>query len=459
MPPSPSDDARAQLPSVLCDEEYPPLDGAFQNRTYGRRLGLEDVRSFWRETLGLIKAGRAPSDAGLYVHWPFCETRCAYCYCDSRVAGTEDTAPYLAGLLKEIDSFSDLFKDTALTSMILAGGTPTQASSDQLDRLLAYIDANFSFSAGSDKGVEATAASLTSEKIGVLKSHGVNRIDLGVDTLDLEAQGLAGRARQSAADVAEACRRVRDAGMRLEIGVLFGIEGQDAAGFLRDLKTLLEENPDRVRIYGFDPRPQTKFREEGKKMSPDRLREISVVLAASEELAGRSGYRPSAQMWRVPASYLGIGASAKSRCFGAGWYQHPILGRFAAVHDDIPAFYGMRMDLTEEKRGCFIGSLSTLGALSRSSYRSLFGDDAAGSGPLKETLEALAAEGHVSVSDDEIKMTHAQRAQRSLALRRFYGQGVLVELKASARRGGNGSPPAEGFRNLCRVFEREGGRA
>lgn len=446
--PSPSDELRAP---ALRDEEYPPLDGAYQNRTYGRPLSLGDVRGFWRETFRLCDEGRASLEAGLYLHWPFCEDRCAYCYCDSRVAASEaEQELCLNSLLEELSAFSGLFSGRRLSSLILAGGTPTQAAPARLEALLGAVLDAYAFASGADKAVEATPATLSAEKIGVLRRYGINRVDLGVDSLNEGVLSRAGRRGQSPASVRAACEGVLDAGMSLDVGLLYGLEGQEPAAFLRELRCVAVLGPARVRLYGFDPRPQTLFFQQGKRPAPELERESGLVFAAADELMGRSGYAPSRRVWSVPSSYLGAGSGAKSRCFGAGWYQHPPLGRENPVAGGIPPFFGMPLDLTEEKRAFLISGLSVLGTVRRADYLARFGEDVLASGEVARALRALAENGDVVVDGEKVRVRGGGR--RSLS--RLYGGEVLAALAQRLDLDEGTSV----FESKCRVYEKEGAR-
>lgn len=445
---------------LLCDEEYPPLDGAYQNRNYGNRLSKDTVRSFWRKTLRLIRAGKAPSDVGLYVHWPFCRDRCAYCYCDSRISSDmREGQVYLEGLLSELRSFKDLFDGVSFTSLIIAGGTPTQAAPELLNKLFEEIYNGLGFAHNADIAVEATPATLTENQIRILSQRGVRRIDMGIDSFDPIVLKAAGRRGQSYEQVKEVFRGAHKAGVAIEVGLMYGLENQTGGSFLKDLAQVLCLRPAQVRLYGFDPRPQTLFAQEGRRLSFERRASLPEVFGLADKIMRRGGYGTSKRMWQVPASYLGLGHSAKSRCFGAGWYQHPLLGRNKKVSATIPPFIGMPMTLAEERRACVIGSLSTLGRLPRGGFKNLFGVDVMSVGGLGGVVRSLEKEGLVRVDQRELKMNRSSATVRHGALRRLYGAGVRKELDRTYGR--DWQAPVGTFENAtgleCRVYVRSNG--
>lgn len=338
-------------PYRLCAEEWPPLDGAYQNRSYGRRLGLARVRELWRRTLA-----RGGAELSLYAHWPFCRERCAYCYCDSRVArGRAEALRHLESLLAEADALADLFAGLRFSRLLVGGGTPTAAPPALLRRLLARLRDRFRPAYGSDFAVEASAASLTPRVARLLAEAGVTRVDLGVDSLDPRLLAAAGR-KQSPADAARAFAAAATHGLSVDASLLCGLPGQAPRSFFADLRALLRLSPARVRLYAFDPRPQAPW---SRRPRDGAERRRALLALAGKDLsahgyalprggppASRGGTRAEndraapAGGPELPTSVLGLGWSARSRCHAAAWYQHPPLGRARPVRAGIPPFFG-----------------------------------------------------------------------------------------------------------------------
>lgn len=225
--------------------------------------------------------------------------------------------------------------------------------------------------------------------------------------------------------VSRAAAALASEGIALEIGLIYGIERQTYMSFLEDLNWVLKLKPAAVRLYSFDPRPQTLYAERGQKV-PDELRAQTAQLfeEADERMRG-AGYGTSKRMWKVPFSYLGLGYSAKSKCFGAGWYQHPPVGRLDAIDESVPSFFGMPMSLAEEKRGLLIGSLATSGRLSRDRFKDLFGRDVMKSGTLSKDVGRLADDGVIAVEADLLRIKTSERS----ALKKLYGAAVARKMK------------------------------
>ena len=224
------------LSSFCYDDYYFPMDGAFQNYTYFPRASLDDVRACWKKTARLIREGKAPEDIGIYIHWPYCISRCTFCFCSMAVPRSRtETAQQHAAILKELDAFADIFEGLPFTSLWIGGGTPTFMSLKHLDALLARVRVNFTFARGAQIYLESSPATLTEEKFDVMAGHGVNRITFGVQSLDAGVLDAVDRKGQTKESVADAFGWARKHGMLIDTDIMFGLEGQSRVSFVRDL--------------------------------------------------------------------------------------------------------------------------------------------------------------------------------------------------------------------------------
>lgn len=428
MPPLEEDtEAVCDYLSTFCwDEQYPPLDGPFQNRTYGRRLAFAEVLDAWRRTAGLMRKGRAPRSLGLYLHWPFCPARCSYCACDAREEGwPSESRLYLRMLLRELEAFSDCLEGAAVSSVQICGGTPTQASPDQLDELLTRLAGLYALSPGVRLTVEASPSTLSAEHVEVLVRHRVGRLDLGLDTLDDAVARACGRAGRAAQDGLRALDLAASApALSLALSLVCGLPSQTRASFLKDLCRAAGRRPSRIRVYGFDPRPQTPFAQAGGTLSDERRGEIRGTLGLAAAFLRRVGYAPASGGWREPASVLGLGASAQSRAYGSLWYQHPPLGPGRVPRSGLPAFYGGPLDLQQEERAWAVRSLFNRGRLDLKGRPKGLGRSADSSEGLWASLRALEREGSLLRREGVLFLASEDPARREPALKRLYDPAV-----------------------------------
>ena len=88
------------------DETYPPFDGLYLNYAYGRKITLSEIKNKWLKTIAFIKKRQAPSQMGIYIHWPFCVSKCTYCFCNSFVPSRgNELKNYLFLIIKELEEF------------------------------------------------------------------------------------------------------------------------------------------------------------------------------------------------------------------------------------------------------------------------------------------------------------------------------------------------------------------
>ena len=253
------------LSAFVWDRYYFPMDGPFQNYTYFPAMSAGEVRESWEETARLIRCGRAPKEIGVYVHWPFCPSRCTYCYCSMKVPKSGgEMEEYLGLLEREIDELKGALDGIGMETVWLGGGTPTFMTERQMDRLLGKLGESFRLEKGAQVYVEASPATLTAGKMEVLARRGVNRMTLGVQTLDEEVLKKIDRAGQTREVVEKAWALMAGReGLLTDMDLIYGLEGQSASSFVRDLGWAVKKRPDAIHVYGFDPRPQTSYAKSG----------------------------------------------------------------------------------------------------------------------------------------------------------------------------------------------------
>ena len=432
------------LAGFCYDDYYFPMDGAFQNYTYFPRASLEDVRSAWKKTASLIRNGKAPAEIGMYVHWPFCISKCTFCFCSMTVPRSrKEPDGYLKGLLKEIDAFADIFEGIRFGSLWLGGGTPTFMAAGQLDSLLARIREKYDFLPGAQIYTESSPATLDEEKVAILAEHGVNRITLGVQSLDAGVLKNVDRKGQDRSGSEKALDLVRRKGMLVDMDMMFGLEGQSRVSFVRDLVWALKQKPEVFHVFAFDPKPQTDFIRAGKPLAPEHDREMAHWMALADKLIRDSGYRMSrldpetllpdcpeerqdSALRRDGASVLGLGASAVSHAFGSAWYCHELTAqRGKNGSGKIPPFRLMKSDLNEEMRGYALRNLSLYGRLSRPGFVERFGIDPMEARGLSSGLASLESSEHLRIGQREIVYIGRDPVERGVVLKKLYSPAVL----------------------------------
>jgi putative oxygen-independent coproporphyrinogen III oxidase len=301
---------------------------------------------------------------GLYVHVPFCRTKCPYCDFFS-LTSLSLTAQWLDGILREAVIYRDRFE--GFDSLYLGGGTPSLLNGSQLSTLTDGLFRHFSFSPGSEMTIEANPDDITDEKLGLLKDLGFNRMSLGVQSFDDRDLRILKR-RHSAQRSERAVERIRAAGFtNLSLDLIYGVPGQSESAWIRTLRKALAFNPEHLSCYQMTIPAGTPFGEmlaRGEIMSPGEERERAFFLLTAEILEER-GYihyeisnfargrsfeaRHNRKYWHhVP--YLGLGPSAHSFSDGSRWWNRRSLPDYCrALSLGTPPVAGMER-LSHEQR-------------------------------------------------------------------------------------------------------------
>ncbi|MEM8884708.1 MAG: radical SAM family heme chaperone HemW [Planctomycetota bacterium] len=196
------------------------------------------------------------SDPSLYVHIPFCETKCPYCDFNSFAVAGLDVDGYLDALAREMDARG---VPRNPPTIFLGGGTPTVVEPAQLDRYLADLVARVEPDPHREFTVEANPGSLTAEKIAVLEKHGVNRLSLGGQALFDHHLRTLGRV-HTAAELEEAVAMAQASGIaRLNVDFIYGVPGMQRREWIETLDRALQWDPGHFSLYALIYEPGTEF--------------------------------------------------------------------------------------------------------------------------------------------------------------------------------------------------------
>lgn len=206
----------------------------------------------------------------LYVHVPFCTSKCAYCDFASWAGRDDGESAWLGRIVKELE-LRGRQASGEISSVFLGGGTPSALSTESLERLCLAIGGNFTLSEGAEWSMEANPISLTAKKLECVRQAGVNRISLGVQSFDPDLLALMGRTHDSK-QAELALDLLSKSGLRWSADLIFALPGQSLGQFLSSLDRLLSWDPSHVSFYGLTFEPGTAFLEslrQGRLQEPD----------------------------------------------------------------------------------------------------------------------------------------------------------------------------------------------
>lgn len=264
--------------------------------------------------------------AGLYVHIPFCSSRCSYCDFATGLYQSELADRYVAALIEEIKTSH--YNGAIVDTVYFGGGTPSLLAPAQLDRILATLSAQFEIDPDSEITLEINPGSVTREKLDAFRSLGINRASFGAQTFDDHELAKLGRS-HNAADALQTFADLREAGFtNISFDLIAGLPGQTLAGWQRNIKQALDLKPEHLSFYLLEVHSGTPLAEHirrGLQPVPDddlagvmyqwMLDEASHADYEHYEISNlcRPGFnsRHNVKYW-TGAPYFGFGCSAHS---------------------------------------------------------------------------------------------------------------------------------------------------
>lgn len=276
---------------------------------------------------------------GLYVHVPFCERKCPYCDFNTYAGLQEWFGQTVNALTQEMANWAAPLAGRALTSIFLGGGTPTVLDAAQLTELFAAIQAHFALAEGCEITCEANPGTVDRAKFQHLRSLGVNRLSLGVQSFQPDELEFLGRI-HSVEDVEQAFAAARAAGFdNINLDFIFGLPHQPLAKWAATLERALALGPEHLSLYSLIVEPNTPLNhwvETGKVDAPDddlaaEHYELALTLLKA---AGYAHYEVS--NWAKPdQASQGLNPAYASRHNLLYWRNQEYLGIGPGAHSHL----------------------------------------------------------------------------------------------------------------------------
>jgi putative oxygen-independent coproporphyrinogen III oxidase len=264
----------------------------------------------------------------LYIHWPFCLAKCPYCDFNSHVREQIPQARFRAALRREFAWEADRLGRRQLGSIFFGGGTPSLMQPETVAALIEDARSRFDAAADLEITLEANPTSVEAGLLGAFRQAGVNRLSLGVQSLDADALRMLGR-QHSVEQARAALEMGRAIFPRLSFDLIYARPGQELAAWQAELRAALALAADHLSLYQLTIEPGTAFatrHARGEIVLPDGDDAAALYEATADEAArfGLLAYevsnyaRPGAESqhnltyWRY-ADYAGIGPGAHGR--------------------------------------------------------------------------------------------------------------------------------------------------
>ncbi|MBG6070213.1 oxygen-independent coproporphyrinogen-3 oxidase [Micromonospora ureilytica] len=316
------------MPGVLPDGETVPVDGSLP-ATATAAVG---ARGF-----------------GVYVHVPFCASRCGYCdfntYTASELGGGASREGYADTVLAELTLAARVLGDNPpprVDTVFVGGGTPTLLPADDLARILDGIDRTWGLAADAEVTTEANPESVTPESLKLLRAAGYTRISLGMQSASPGVLAILDR-KHSAGRATAAALEARDAGFEhVNLDLIYGTPGERAEDFAASLEQVVAAGVDHVSAYALIVEDGTRLaarmrRGELAYPSDDVAADRYLAAEAALDAAGLSWYEVSNWasteearcrhnlLYWTGADWWGLGPGAHSHVGGVRWWnvKHP----------------------------------------------------------------------------------------------------------------------------------------
>jgi putative oxygen-independent coproporphyrinogen III oxidase len=229
------------------------------------------------------------AEIGVYVHAPFCEKRCHYCAFNTAPHDADAMRRYLAALAREIDlaSGAEWVGRVSVASIFFGGGTPSLLSADELERLLERLRHRFSLSVDAEITVECNPESVRREKLEGYRRAGINRLSLGVQSLDDQILARLGRL-HAARGARDAFDAARDAGFtNVSVDLMYGVPGLDVEGWERTVRGVFDWQPEHLSAYGLSLDPGSLWGAAGVDGLPAEDTTVAQYWALARDAAAR----------------------------------------------------------------------------------------------------------------------------------------------------------------------------
>ena len=362
--------------------------------------------------------------AGIYIHIPFCRSRCSYCDFATGMYSAAAAERYVLTLVDEIKSWRKVESPESVDTIYFGGGTPSLLLPQQLETLLNAVRERFKVLADAEVTIEINPGTVTPEALAAFRNLGINRASFGAQTFDDGELARLGRS-HTAAETRRTFRYLRDAGFdNVSFDLIAGLPGQTMAGWQRNLDESFALRPEHLSFYllevhqgtplanhikvGIQPQPDEDLATHMYEVMLDRAVEAGYEHYEISNLC-LPGFqsRHNTKYWTA-APYYGFGCSAHSYDGKfRRWANERDLVRYSEMIDQhqkpiVDETLLTKADLQAE--AVFLG-LRMMQGFSFTEYQQVFGAD------LREKheddLTRFREAGLIECSGDLLKLTRA----------------------------------------------------
>jgi oxygen-independent coproporphyrinogen-3 oxidase len=386
-----------------------------------------------------------PETLSIYLHIPFCGVKCSYCAFNTYTSLDHLIAPFVDALIEECRLVGHGAQGYRVHTVFLGGGTPSLLSPRQIEAILEALHTHFRMSGAAEITMEANPADLSRDYCAAVKSIGINRMSIGMQSANEAELRLFDRRHDNDA-VIRAVQSARHGGIRnLNLDLIYGVPHQTMESWRSTLRQTLVLHPEHVSLYALSLEEGTAIRawvERGKLPAPDDDLAADMYDLATEMLGAEGYVQYEISNWCKPGreclhnlqywynhDYVGLGPGAHG--FAAGIRYHvlrspvryiermsaPPLGEivFPRTPATEEAHVVERDDLIAET--LIMGMRLTQAGIDRVDFRRRFGVDLLD--VHGEAITRHQGSGLLTVDDERVRLTERGRMLSNIVLRDF----------------------------------------
>lgn len=362
-----------------------------------------------------------PKIPGLYIHIPFCLSRCHYCdfYSITSISAVPD---FLYALFKEMKMYRTRFNP--FDTVYIGGGTPSLLSPEQLESILISVRENFNLISNTEITIETNPADLNRSFLESICEIGIHRINIGVQSFDEKILNFLGR-RHSVKQAISAVETSRKAGFHnIGLDLIYGIPGQTLSSWLDTLKHAVAFSPEHISCYQLTLEAKTPLGiryQAGEFPIPGEELQFEFFIKTSEFLedAGYIHYEVSNfargkehtsrhnQKYWGHSPFLGLGPSAHSFQCNQRWWNHRSFDQYLAAINvgNLPVEETETLTMEQLRLEALYLGLRTKKGISLQEFKNQYHYDLFTE--KKKILAKLEEEGFISIEDGHLYPTQA----------------------------------------------------
>jgi len=331
-------------------------------------------------------------ELGLYLHFPFCISKCPYCDFNSyQLKEDNQISSYISALYKEITAYSQKLNKSNIKTIYLGGGTPTILSGVQIYNILEFCKDKFTIEKKAEITIEANPGTLDGEKLKLLIEAGINRLSLGAQSFNNIFLKKLGRIHNTQ-DIIDSYNLAREIGFsNINIDIMFALPDQTTEDLQDTLKKAVSLKPDHLSLYNLTIKPGTEYYENYKRNTlklPSEDEEFDMYNWAINFLKENNFEHYEIANFARPHKrslhnliywqnkpYLGIGAGAYSFIRGYRYmnFKDPEKYIKEVMNDKLPIDHGEKLSLRKRMIETIILGLRTKDGVSYKKYKTRFG--------------------------------------------------------------------------------------